>query len=423
LPLDGILEARTSLLAARLVLVGMGALPKAGALVQRVGHVSHHALYSVACSRRNFASVLALLQQLTPSDDDAMAGASSSATHGAWPVSLEARYVWIRFHLCALPTLERQAAAYHAHMVAAHSTKVDQALSIDTRFCCEPLLLSQWLRSLRLCSRDLASRLSDGSFPLDPATMLPTGSDQSALRTAWAIIGEHEERSPLAKASIAEQSSCAYGIWPLEQEQPEQTSQHLPRTVASGLSLGAPHELFHRKGEFVRAVCENALNPCQLVVALGRGVHQLEVSESMPTGDVPQDEMAAQVAVQQSITSDNFSARCLCAHTKLPLYLAGGDSVVQCWQFGQAYQGQALHDHLRAQYKLPAGGRVVNMRISPVCSEQFGSIDDDGFVSLWRFQSGGEMPLPFNRLQCHMKRGGDLCFVESSVLLASVGLS
>lgn len=33
------------------------------------------------------------------------------------------------------------------------------------------------------------------------------------------------------------------------------------------------------------------------------------------------------------------------------------------------------------------------------------------------------MPLPFNRLQCHTKRGGDLCFVDSSVIVASVGLS
>ena len=33
------------------------------------------------------------------------------------------------------------------------------------------------------------------------------------------------------------------------------------------------------------------------------------------------------------------------------------------------------------------------------------------------------MPLPFSRLQCHSRRGGDLCFVDSPVVLATVGLS
>jgi WD40 repeat protein len=112
----------------------------------------------------------------------------------------------------------------------------------------------------------------------------------------------------------------------------------------------------------------------------------------------------------------------VCASPQLPLYLAGGDSVVQCWQFGQTIQGQGLHDHLRAQYKLPAGGQVANIRISPEC-EQFCSIDQAGYLCLWRFQSGADMPLPFSRLQCHTRRGADLCFVNSSVVLATVGLS
>ena len=113
----------------------------------------------------------------------------------------------------------------------------------------------------------------------------------------------------------------------------------------------------------------------------------------------------------------------LCA--QLPLYLAGGDSVVQCWQFGQTIQGRGLHDHLRSQYKLPSGERVASLRISP-CGEQFASIDASGFLSLWRFggfQSNTDMPLPFTRLQCHTRRGADLCFVGSSALLASVGQS
>lgn len=110
------------------------------------------------------------------------------------------------------------------------------------------------------------------------------------------------------------------------------------------------------------------------------------------------------------------------APEQLPLYLAGGDSVVQCWQFGHSIQGRGLQDHLRAQYRLPSGGRAANLRFSP-CGEQFGCIEERGSLCLWRFQSGTDVPLPFSRLQCHGRRGSDLCFVGNSVVVASVGLS
>lgn len=38
-----------------------------------------------------------------------------------------------------------------------------------------------------------------------------------------------------------------------------------------GPCLAAPLELLHRKGEFVRAVCVNALNPSQLAASLSQG--------------------------------------------------------------------------------------------------------------------------------------------------------
>lgn len=55
----------------------------------------------------------------------------------------------------------------------------------------------------------------------------------------------------------------------------------------------------------------------------------------------------ADTLVQASRVSD-FKARCLCAHPRLPLYLAGGDGVVQCWQFGQTIQGRGFEHHLRS---------------------------------------------------------------------------
>lgn len=421
-------RARMSLLASRAVLVAKSGLDEAGLLAQRIGDAAHHAAYAAGCSERDFRSVLKVLRSELDDDEAKLAPSDAPAT----APSLETTYVWIRFHLCALPILQRQAAE-RQHVCVSKRAGDSEVLRVTTCAVREPHLLVQWLHLLQLTSRGMANRLSEGSFPIDPTALLSRGAAQAALTEAWGLIGGHDERPPASpnlvehpSAAIAQAhgtvgATDAYGIWPLEHEQPEQTSRRLLRSVAIELSLGAPQELFHRKGEFVRAVCVNPLNPCQMAVALGRGVHQLDLADSLAAGADVWNETP--LAVQHSVASENFAARCLCAHTKLPLFLAGGDSVVQCWQFGQAYQGQGLNDHLRAQYKLPAGGRVANIRISPLCSEQFGSIDDQGFVSLWRFQSGGEMPLPFNRLQCHTRRGGDLCFVDSSVILASVGLS
>jgi len=66
--------------------------------------------------------------------------------------------------------------------------------------------------------------------------------------------------------------------------------------------------------------------------------------------------------------------------------------------------------------------RAAELKFSP-CGEQFGCIEAGGLLCLWRFQSGTDVPLPFSRLQCHGKRGADLCFVGTSVVVATVGLS
>ena len=66
--------------------------------------------------------------------------------------------------------------------------------------------------------------------------------------------------------------------------------------------------------------------------------------------------------------------------------------------------------------------RAAELKFSP-CGEQFGCIEEGGSLCLWRFQSGTDVPLPFSRLQCHGKRGADLCFVGTSVVVATVGLS
>lgn len=377
-----------------------------GSLAMRIRDAAHHAAYAIACSHNDFYSVLEVLRgcftnEIGSSKPPDLLRTTSAVSRS----SSEVAYVWIRFHLSALPLLCRHSfERYAGNADSSHELRVATRSAHD-----RPQLLDHWLQLLRLRSRETVRHLSESSFPLDPAALCARGSTEmsNALADSWNLVREHHDQL----RPLDHQSASPYGVWFLENEQPEQTSKHLPRSIALGLSLGDPLELLHRKGEFIRALCENALNPCQITVALGSGVLQLELSEK-PGGNG--------INVAHSNVCNNYVARCLCAHPKLPLYLAGGESIVQCWQFDQ---GQGLNDHLRAQYKLPAGGNVANIRISPLCSEQFATIDEEGFVSLWRFQSGGEMPLPYNRMQCHMKRGSDICFVDSSVILASVGLS
>ena len=69
-----------------------------------------------------------------------------------------------------------------------------------------------------------------------------------------------------------------------------------------------------------------------------------------------------------------------------------------------------------------ASRRAAELKFSP-CGEQFGCIEAGGSLCLWRFQSGTDVPLPFSRLQCHGKCGADLCFVGTSVVVATVGQS
>jgi len=255
---------------------------------------------------------------------------------------------------------------------------------------------------------------------------------------------------------------------------------------AQPVRLSPPVTLLRRKGEFVRAVCANSLNSSQLAVALTKGVYQLELvsdvdhakmpgaihdgpvlhtklahslhSGASHTGSLVGGQLAAwgiglrkatspyatlvgtpkgggsaatQLTVHWQSLGSNLVTRCLYSHPKLPLYLAGGDGIVQCWQFGQTLQGLGLHDHLRARYALakPFTGSsstacASNVRISP-CSEQFACIDDKGRLGLWRLQGGraddNSAVSPFTSLQCYAGSGSDVCYVDSSVVLATAG--
>jgi len=357
------------------------------------------------------------------------------------------------------------------------------------RRCGVHVLLARWIALAQAKSSSLAAQLAGSSFPLRLLDVLGAAPTEEAppplkpLHKLWSVVTEALNRlsSPFAIDPLQLPPAAFAGgaaqemphalqadgpfdptgaIWPLQGEALRGNEAWARgRATSRALRLSSPISLLHRKGEFIRAVCVNALNDCQLAVSLARGVLQLELVsdvnidaqkhlDSPGCSQRPQPALAsahnewvawsvgvknaatklaerAGAGYEQSLTvfesaGSELTTRCLCSHPKLPLYLAGGDSVVQCWQFGQTIQGRGLQDHMRAQYKLPSGGSVSSLCFSP-CGEQFGSVDLGGSLCLWRFQSGVDMPLPFSRLRCHARKASGLCFVGSSVVLATVG--
>ena len=266
---------------------------------------------------------------------------------------------------------------------------------------CVLSVLDTWRALLLARIAAIDTRLPPESYPVGPLWL--RGRSRSSLERLWAVVLAEEEGDDGAVG--------ASPLWPLYGAVPPRPpSPPPPPSGGTGggtggraagppppprARLSAPVTLLRRKGEFVRAVCANSLNPLQLAYALSRGVHQIELaaevdlSTAAGAGAPP----LPPSAMQLSCTAPGVVARCLCSHPRLPLYLAGSDGVVQCWQFGQSVQGLGLHDHLRAQYALPvgtaSGHHATSVRFSP-CGELFGCIDTTGRVGLWRL--GGARP-------------------------------
>jgi hypothetical protein len=263
------------------------------------------------------------------------------------------------------------------------------------------------------------------AFPLScTSTALPT-AQQQAIEALWSSLSPAEtqtrgERLWAAGYGAPDPAPQSAVLWPLDDEvcNPHASEAATPCTrgcnpmhqrlqpsasqvcgendataprpddTNASLKLSSPVLLLHRRGDFVRSVCVNALNPRQLAVSLGRGVQQVELAAAAPgtlmPGSPGSDKVSARPATQWTTWGDglrnaaalrnpllsaagdaqlsaqlssgsDLTAHCLCSHPNLPLYLAGGDGIVQCWQFGHSSQGRGLQDHLRAQYRLPSG--------------------------------------------------------------------
>eukprot|EP00965_Chrysotila_dentata_P246155 6206986-Pleurochrysis_carterae.AAC.1 len=254
-------------------------------------------------------------------------------------------------------------------------------------------MLSRWMGLAHARSAAVAARLPECIFPLRPLSLLapPGACDEAptaqsaateALAKLWSTLSSHFEAPLSAPPTVTSTAagrparrlplqtirqaapdggveSSGPEVWPL---QGECVSQHaLSSEGASSdkageskpLRLSAPIPLLHRKGEFIRAVCVNALNGSQLAVSLSRGVQQLElvselasspyldspsVSERSASSSQPQSDWLSwgvgvknaatrltetsfgatgePLTVLQSSGSD-LTARCLCAHPKV----------------------------------------------------------------------------------------------------------
>ena len=301
------------------------------------------------------------------------------ATNAGEAVSLQSEYAWSRLHMLVLAHVgagitPRGAPPHSALSISVHERGDASSASSSGN---AGVLVARWLLHARTRSRELSSRLPYDVYPLDAGAV---GSGPSEKKTAvelWQRLSSASRSAaggvrppsisqidtaikngspvdvpePLAAPDIVDNSSertCSdpypTSIWPLEDESQTGLDATNPRRRPTSLSVATPLQMFHKKGDFVRAVCVNALNRCQLAISLSKGVHQLEIVEGLPgnptTASADPDRIAqhgrwtaspaghsvpAEVRVHQSHGTDD-TARCLCAHPKV----RGRVSAVAC---------------------------------------------------------------------------------------------
>ncbi|TPX73880.1 hypothetical protein CcCBS67573_g04853 [Chytriomyces confervae] len=107
------------------------------------------------------------------------------------------------------------------------------------------------------------------------------------------------------------------------------------------------------------------------------------------------------------------------AHPTLNYYLAGigdgnSESIVKLYQFGQ--KGDLV------AYSSGSSARITKCRFDPF-GGRFGCSDAKGELRLWKFDATQQSLNPTQVLQCHSAITNDFCFVNSSTILATAGVS
>ena len=367
-------------------LIPDGALPDGANSAWAVwSHAAHLASVAVACSSCDFEALLVLtkwspgqpLGEAVPAAFQRLAEASSGARMGSdSPATPSTQYVWTRLVALVLHTLwqQHQQHGQQPRRATSDAGEEDLACGSDATPSRPPPLfglpdsagvgsphgelLACWLGRACLRSRSIAATLPLRAFPLDgmsatAATALPS-SQQFALSKLWATSSASADEASLHRADHADADAAQRDappvthLWPRDDEVCGMDSHDAKQHEGVSLQLSAPTQLVYRRGEFVRSVCVNALNPRQLAVSLGRGVQQVELAapqladSPMRAGDPDQagavvNQWAAwgigirnaatlnhpvlasphaDFNVQQNSGSD-LPARCLCSHPKV----------------------------------------------------------------------------------------------------------
>nr|XP_039251703.1 dmX-like protein 1 isoform X3 [Styela clava] len=130
---------------------------------------------------------------------------------------------------------------------------------------------------------------------------------------------------------------------------------------------------------------------------------------SIPWNGSTQTGQGASVLLKRSFSG----VRRMSSHPTLPYYLTGHhDGSIRMWEWGHQQQISLF----RATGQFP---KVTNLHFSSL-GNKIAAVDADGYLASWQVSSPKK---PFLYHQCHDRNATDCCFMSSTSVLATTGLS
>jgi len=196
-------------------------------------------------------------------------------------------------------------------------------------------------------------------------------------------------------------------------------------------------ELFSdRDGNLVQSFCVSS-NGLNIVAATSTGVKEIslmrsdslphdvemcELNDAVSSFVILSDSKTARVSNKKMTYSSkgnqlgqNVVVQWVEPHPNYPFYLTGGiDGGIHLWQFSNS----------NSLCTFPKSNKA---RVSKIHFNQngtkFGVADHSGKLSLWCFEPGAELHLPFMTVQAHTKRALDFAFLNNGSFVATAGVS
>ena len=221
-------------------------------------------------------------------------------------------------------------------------------------------------------------------------------------------------------------------------------------------NFDGPSRIIHKDHELVAAFCVNKVNSNCIALASAKDLVEIDLSDmlasdcwswtddSSSSGEKTskeEDFLVISVPSRQTrmsqqglfapITSNPWHAvqtgqganmllkrslsgiRKMESHPTLPYYVTGGvDGAIYMWEWG--------HQQQISQFQPPGHtSKVCNIHFSSL-GNKVCSADGDGYVSLWQVSLSQN---PFFKHLAHDRGANDLCFLSSSSVIATTGLS